>query len=138
LIRQFETSPPIMADRHKVLQILVNLLRNAQQALLEANKPEKAIALMIAPVAGNGHIRFKVCDDALGISDENLKRIFQHGFTTKKDGHGFGLHGSANAAQEMGGSLVVERRYAGRWTAFTLELPVSHPDAPEARIHFSI
>ena len=51
------------------------------------------------------------------------ERIFAHGFTTKKDGHGFGLHSGANAAHEMGGSLTAESEGLGRGATFTLELP---------------
>ena len=128
LVREFQTSPPIIADRHKVLQILVNLIRNAQQALLEADRPEKTITLMIHPVAGNGHVRIKICDNGVGITDENLKQVFRYGFTTKKNGHGFGLHSSANAARQMGGQLLVDNHHAGRDTAFSLELPIA--DSP--------
>jgi C4-dicarboxylate-specific signal transduction histidine kinase len=109
----------------KVLQILVNLIRNAQQALSESNQPDKSILLAICPVEGNGHVSIKVCDNGAGISDENLKRIFQHGFTTKKDGHGFGLHSCANAAKEMGGVLRVDNHHEVFHTAFILELPTA-------------
>ena len=64
-----------------------------------------------------------VADDGYGIAPENLARVFNHGFTTKKDGHGFGLHGSANTAREMGGQLTVRSDGPGRGATFTLELP---------------
>jgi PAS domain S-box-containing protein len=138
LVREFAAAPPISADRHKVLQILVNLIRNAQQALVQGGKPRKTIALVIEPLADDGQVRLKVCDDGVGIPDENLGRIFQHGFTTKKNGHGFGLHGSAIAAKEMGGRLTVQNRQADRWTTFTLELPVAESAETVARIDFRI
>jgi signal transduction histidine kinase len=64
-----------------------------------------------------------VRDNGVGIAPENLTRIFGHGFTTKKDGHGFGLHSGALAAKEMNGSLTVHSDGVGQGAAFTLELP---------------
>ena len=135
LVREFQPAPAIVGDRHKVLQILVNLIRNAQEALSASNQPEKTILLSISPVVGNGHVSIKVCDNGVGITDDNLKRIFQHGFTTKKNGHGFGLHSCANAAKEMGGRLRVDNRHDGMGTAFTLELPVAGSLEPEAQVN---
>jgi len=124
LDREFQQVRPIMADRHKVLQILINLIRNAQQVLSASNKPGKTITLMIRPATRKTHVSITVCDNGVGITDGNLERVFQHGFTTKKGGHGFGLHSCANAAKEMGGQLTVDNHYRGLDTAFILELPV--------------
>ena len=66
----------------------------------------------------------------LGIARENLTRIFSHGFTTKKHGHGFGLHSCANAAGEMGGSLSVRSDGPGKGATFTLELPLAPVEVP--------
>ena len=71
--------------------------------------------------------RSRSIDNGVGISQDNLTRIFNHGFTTKKDGHGFGLHSGALAAKEMGGSLNVHSDGSGQGATFTLELPVSLP-----------
>jgi signal transduction histidine kinase len=65
-----------------------------------------------------------VIDNGIGIPPENLTRIFAHGFTTKKDGHGFGLHSGVLAAQEMGGRLAVQSDGPGAGATFTLELPL--------------
>jgi len=70
-------------------------------------------------------VRLIMRDTGCGIAPENLTRIFSHGFTTKKDGHGFGLHSGANAAKEMGGILSAESEGPGRGATFTLDLPVS-------------
>jgi len=64
----------------------------------------------------------------VGISAENLTRIFGHGFTTRKDGHGFGLHSGALTARELGGSLTVKSDGPGRGAMFTLELPFQPKD----------
>jgi len=136
VVREFQPSPSITADRHKVLQILVNLIRNAHQALQASGKPDKTLRLTVGPVVGNGHVRIRVCDNGAGIAPENLNRIFQHGFTTKKDGHGFGLHSSANAARAMGGRLHVEPDPAAGATVFVLELPVALAADAAARVQF--
>jgi C4-dicarboxylate-specific signal transduction histidine kinase len=74
---------------------------------------------------GESAVAVRVRDNGHGISAENLTRIFQHGFTTKKEGHGFGLHSGANAAKEMGGRLVVHSDGPDQGAEFTLELPVA-------------
>lgn len=112
----------VSADRHRVLQILVNLLRNAKQAVNEHNPPRRTVRVGIA-LAGNGRVAISVTDNGVGIAPGNLARIFQHGFTTKKSGHGFGLHTSILAAREMKGDLIVQSDGIGRGATFTLELP---------------
>jgi signal transduction histidine kinase len=74
---------------------------------------------------GSGCVRVQVKDNGIGIAPENLVKIFSHGFTTKKEGHGFGLHTCALAARDMGGSLVAESEGLGRGATFTLELPIA-------------
>ena len=126
LVRNFSAAPPVLVDRHKVLQILINLLRNAKHALDDAGRIDKRIGIAIAP-SGGGMVRIAVTDNGTGISPENLTRIFGHGFTTKNDGHGFGLHSGANAAREIGGNLTVQSAGLGKGATFTLELPSISP-----------
>ncbi|MDO8942196.1 MAG: ATP-binding protein, partial [Desulfobacterales bacterium] len=114
--------PCVCVDKHKVLQILVNILRNAKHACEDADRPDKRIT--VRAVSANERVRITVADNGVGIPPENLNRIFSHGFTTKKEGHGFGLHSSALAAKEMGGSLTVRSDGPGQGATFTLELPV--------------
>jgi signal transduction histidine kinase len=116
--------PPAMVDRHKVLQILINLLRNAKYALDEHSLVDKRLEIVVKRTAG-GTIAITVRDNGVGIAPENLTRIFGHGFTTKKDGHGFGLHSGALAAKEMNGSLSVHSEGPGQGASFTLELPAA-------------
>jgi signal transduction histidine kinase len=71
-----------------------------------------------------GRLRISVSDNGVGIPAENLTRIFNHGFTTKRDGHGFGLHSSANAATELHGRLWAESAGEGRGSTFTIDLPL--------------
>jgi PAS domain S-box-containing protein len=125
VIKEFENIAPVAVEKHKVLQILVNLVRNAQQACTESGRPDGRLTLRVT--RGSNQIRIAVSDNGIGIPAENLTRIFNHGFTTKKDGHGFGLHSSALAAKEMGGSLHVKSAGPGQGATFNLELPLRHP-----------
>jgi PAS domain S-box-containing protein len=122
-IREFAPLPPIPVEKHKVLQILVNLIRNAKYACDESGRTDKRMIMRSAN--GDGRVKISIIDNGVGIPPENLTRIFGHGFTTRKDGHGFGLHSAANAAKEMGGQLSVHSDGPGRGASFTLELPVA-------------
>jgi PAS domain S-box-containing protein len=121
IVRDFGVKPVIATDKHRVMQILVNLVRNAKHACDDSGRNDKRIILR---VTGNPkNIFIAVVDNGIGIPPENLQRIFNHGFTTRKNGHGFGLHSSALAARELGGSLNVESAGTGLGAAFILELP---------------
>jgi ligand-binding sensor domain-containing protein/signal transduction histidine kinase len=122
IIRKFEDVPPMNIEKHKVLQVLLNLIRNAKYACDESGREDKQITVSVAD--GDGRIKVSVSDNGIGIPPENLTRIFNHGFTTRKDGHGFGLHSGALAAKEMGGSLTAHSDGIARGATFTLELPV--------------
>jgi PAS domain S-box-containing protein len=125
VIKDFATVPPITVEKHKVLQILVNLIRNAKYACDESGRADKQMTVRVAQE--NGHVSISVIDNGVGIAAENLTRIFNHGFTTRKNGHGFGLHSSALAAKEMGGRLTVQSDGPGCGACFTLELPLPPP-----------
>ena len=125
LIREFDRElPDVTVDRHKLLQILVNLIQNAKQAC-ESCGGEKKVTVRASKWEGG--IRIGVADNGVGIPPENMTRIFNHAFTTRKDGHGFGLHFGALAAREMGGELRVQSDGAGKGATFTLELPLHAP-----------
>ncbi|HEX4620972.1 MAG TPA: ATP-binding protein, partial [Myxococcaceae bacterium] len=106
---------------------LVNLFSNSKQAIQEKGDGRGKVSVSLKDLGGR--VRFELTDDGCGISPDNMARMFNHGFTTKQDGHGFGLHGAANAAKEMGGSLTCRSAGAGRGATFTLELPVTKPSA---------
>ena len=128
--RQFSPVPLVRVDRHKVLQILINLLRNAKYALDESKRADKWITISVSAV-NDRSVHLVVADNGIGISPENLTRIFAHGFTTREEGHGFGLHSGALAAHAMGGSLSVTSAGTGHGATFTLELPIA-PTVPNA------
>jgi len=131
LSRDFEDVPPIRVDKHKVLQILVNVIRNAKYACDEAKAGERRVTVRVR--AANDSVLISVIDTGVGIPKENLNRIFNHGFTTRPDGHGFGLHSSALAAKALGGSLHAESAGPGQGATFTLTLPFASPESLDAQ-----
>ncbi|MFZ0827095.1 MAG: ATP-binding protein [Verrucomicrobiia bacterium] len=126
VIRQFEEVPALTVDKHKVLQILINFIRNAKYALDECAQNEKRLVVTIAKTDGE-RVMIRVEDNGVGIPPENLTRIFSHGFTTRPNGHGFGLHIGALNAREMGGSLSARSEGTGRGATFALILPLHPP-----------
>ena len=127
LTTQVITPRPVEVDRHKVLQILVNLLRNAKHAMNDGDSDIRRITVIISG-EDEKLVKITVSDTGCGIPAENLTKIFSHGFTTRKGGHGFGLHSSALAAQQMGGRLTVISAGPGNGASFTLELPSQKPE----------
>jgi signal transduction histidine kinase len=123
--RNLEPLPPVLTDRHKVLMILVNLISNAKYAMdgVPAEARRLRVTLERTP---QGRVRIGVHDTGVGIAPELLTRIFEYGFTTREEGHGFGLHSSALAAQELEGALSAHSEGPGRGATFTLEIPY-HP-----------
>lgn len=120
--REFTAAPPVKVERQKALQIIGNLLTNARDALTETDRVDKRITLGVRGTS-DGRVQIYVTDNGVGIAPENLTRIFAFGFTTKTSGHGFGLHSSALAATEMGGTLKALSDGLGQGSTFIFELP---------------
>jgi len=130
IIREFSHVPTITSDRHAILQIFINLISNAKHALMGGTLTPKRLILR-SDVRDEGHwLRIQIADNGMGIDPANLARIFNHGFTTKQNGHGFGLHSSARYAQQLGGSLTAYSDGPGQGATFTLELPVTKALVP--------
>lgn len=119
--KQYEKISSIVVNKVRLMQILINLIRNAKQSLNETNTEQKKLLLKMQNK--NNKLLIQIIDNGVGIPHENLTKIFRHGFTTKKEGHGFGLHASAIAAKEMNGSLDVESQGIGKGATFSLVLP---------------
>ncbi|MCC6683282.1 MAG: PAS domain-containing protein [Phycisphaeraceae bacterium] len=121
--RQIEPNLPLInTDKHKVIQILVNLISNAKYAMQHMAPADKQLMLRIDRC--DEGMRIRVTDNGIGIAADNLTRIFSHGFTTRTDGHGFGLHYGALAARELGGDLSVSSDGPDCGATFTLVLPL--------------
>lgn len=121
-VSELEKLEPCRIDRHRLTEILVNLIQNSIQAIADAGGRGKVLLRLVA--VGADRARIEVIDDGVGIPRENLARVFTHGFTTKPGGHGFGLHASANAATEMGGKLTAHSEGPSQGARFVLEFPV--------------
>ena len=124
VVREYGVSGELEIDRHKLFQIVMNLLSNGCYAVKDKASGGKLI--LRTKLMEDDQIAIEIEDNGMGISQENLTRIFNHGFTTKKTGHGFGLHASANAATEMGGRLQVHSEGVGRGACFTVIVPRWH------------
>jgi len=130
VIREYGDLPQMMVDRHQVLQILVNLMSNATHAMQACSGRQHRLTLRIGLAEDmEGWVRLHVHDTGVGIKPEHLTRIFSQGFTTKKDGHGLGLHSSAVAAKLMGGTLRAHSPGEDYGATFTLELPIHRVEA---------
>lgn len=116
---------PVVVQRHEVLQILVNLFTNAKQAMSDNPPGERRLTVRATRGENGANVRIDVVDTGKGIDAAAMPKIFSHGFTTRKDGHGFGLHISALSAKSMGGALRAASEGAGRGSTFTLELPIT-------------
>jgi two-component system NtrC family sensor kinase len=123
VLREFADIPPLLIDKHQILQVLLNLIVNAKQAMASVTERRHQIVLRLTRSAPDT-VQVQVSDNGEGIAPENLSRIFSHGFSTRVGGHGFGLHSCALAARAMGGRLSAHSAGAGSGATFTLELPV--------------
>ena len=124
VIKEFAEIPPIPLDRSHLLQIMVNLIANAKQAMDDVADRPRRMTLRVDAGDDGRRLRIRVEDGGVGIAPENLTRLFVHGFTTRKGGHGFGLHSCALAAKGMGGTLAAQSDGPGKGATFTLELPI--------------
>ncbi|MET0401994.1 MAG: ATP-binding protein, partial [Cystobacter sp.] len=128
VIRELSALPRVQVDKHKLMQILINLISNAKHALSVLPEGQRQLRMRLS---AEGHrVRIQVIDNGMGISREIRDRLFEHGFTTRDKGHGFGLHSSGLAAQMLGGTLTLDSEGPGRGATATLELPLRQAAVP--------
>jgi signal transduction histidine kinase len=126
--REYAELPAIMLDRHKILQILTNLISNANYAMAAGQQQDKNLTIrVIGP--RDGFIFVEVQDNGIGIPKEIMPRIFEHGFTTRKKGHGFGLHSAALSVNELNGSIKAYSDGQGKGALFSVRLPFKTQEA---------
>ncbi|WP_434561489.1 histidine kinase [Pseudomonas sp. Z5-35] len=123
VLKEYGEVPRIMGDKHRLLLILINLISNAKYAMGGVSNHARNMTLKAAVVDGET-LQISVKDEGEGIPADNMTRIFAHGFTTRKDGHGFGLHSCALAAIEMNGQLTAHSDGPGTGATFVLQLPL--------------
>ncbi|HYO68224.1 MAG TPA: ATP-binding protein, partial [Archangium sp.] len=116
--------PRMKVDRHRLLQILLNLLSNARQAMEPVVPGQRQLRIRL--YAEGEWVLFQVIDNGRGIAPEVRERLFTQGFTTRREGHGIGLHSSALAAQLMGGKLTLESAGLGAGATATFKLPAAN------------
>jgi signal transduction histidine kinase len=119
--REYEALPELVVDRHRLLGILVHLLGNACEAML-AHAGVDGVLKIVVRRNESGAPRIEIHDNGIGIAAENVEKVFGYGFTTKVDGHGFGLHASANAATEAGATISCTSNGVGRGACFVVAL----------------
>jgi len=124
VLREYTELPTVMSHRHKLLQIVVNLLSNARDAV-QAGDPGSCRIVVRLGLDGD-HVRLTIEDSGIGMSEEVLAHLWTFGFTTKKMGHGFGLHNSGNAAHEIGATLTAHSDGVGKGSRFTLRIPIDN------------
>ncbi|MEB0007985.1 HAMP domain-containing sensor histidine kinase, partial [Pseudomonas sp. RTB2] len=124
VVKDFIDVPAVMADKHRLLLILINLISNAKYAMSNMDDRARKMTLGVKFI-DNSILQISVKDEGEGIAPENMTRIFAHGFTTRKEGHGFGLHSCALAAIEMNGHLSAYSDGPGKGAVFTLEMPLT-------------
>ncbi|NUT64162.1 DAHL domain-containing protein [Pseudomonas corrugata] len=123
VIKEYGNLPRIMGDKHRLLLILINLISNAKYAMAGVSNHARNMTLR-AEVVNDETLQISVKDEGEGIPEENMTRIFAHGFTTRKEGHGFGLHSCATAAIEMNGRLTAHSEGPGKGATFVLHVPL--------------
>jgi signal transduction histidine kinase len=123
--RDYQSVPAVLIDRHQLLQILVNLLRNAKQSMQLQGGLQHSLTIGVADRSEEGlSVIMTIRDTGIGIAPEHLARMFTRGFTTKRDGNGIGLHSSMVTIRSLGGSLQAYSDGVGTGATFTLILPV--------------
>ncbi|WP_285429475.1 DAHL domain-containing protein [Pseudomonas sp. fls2-241-R2A-110] len=123
VIKEYNDVPQVMGDKHRLLLILINLISNAKYAMSDLSNRPRQMTLGVK-IIEDATLQISVKDDGEGIAPENMTRIFAHGFTTRKEGHGFGLHSCALAAIEMNGHLSAHSDGPGKGALFTLQIPL--------------
>ena len=134
VFRQYKGLPEIVSDKQKLLQVFVNLMTNAKQSIKQRHGNGGGQLTIQAHKKGEKWVRIELSDNGVGIPRENLVKIFSHGFTTKDNGHGFGLHSCANIAQELGGALSARSDGPNTGATFIIDLPFKTQKAKLAPI----
>lgn len=131
LERDIEVDQPVKFAKARLVEVLLNLFKNSIDAIVEQNATKRVIKI-VARYCDEGQISIAVSDTGIGIPAENFTRMFQHGFSTKERGHGFGLHSCANAITQMNGSISAHSDGPGEGATFTVRLPFEPAAEPEA------
>ncbi len=119
--KEFNDIQEVPVQKTKLIHLLVNLINNAKDAMTKISPEKRKLTIMLS--SENENVNIKIKDTGIGISSENLQKIFSHGYTTKKDGHGFGLHSCANYMTEMNGRMWAESEGEDKGATFVMAFP---------------
>ncbi len=130
IVKDFGETQPVIVQKSKLIHILINLFKNAKEAMTDNLPHDKEIT--IRTYQDEEHVYLSISDEGEGIIPENRSKIFNHGFTTKSEGHGYGLHTCANYMSEMDGKIRVESEGIGKGAIFTLVFPKQKKNAEKS------
>ena len=119
VIKKIDVLPMVPIQKNKLVHILINLIKNAKESMQDTAPNQRKLTIVAKKTDHHVYIRFS--DSGKGIESSRLNKIFTHGFTTKKDGHGFGLHSCANYMSEMRGRIWAESEGINKGATFVLE-----------------
>lgn len=122
IIKDYADIPKLLLDKNKFMQVLINIISNAKHALFDSENELKTITIKVS--VDDDKIIMQITDTGVGIAEADMAHIFEYGFTKKKNGHGFGLHNSANIMKELGGEMRATSKGEGMGACFTVTLPL--------------
>ncbi|MDJ0836559.1 MAG: ATP-binding protein [Acidobacteriota bacterium] len=132
VIKDYRINPRGSVPKVKLIHVLTNLIKNGKEAMYDNDRHNKDQRLEITlRELPNQQVEIQIVDNGCGIHRDHLEKIFNHGFTTKEQGHGFGLHTCANFMAEMGGNLSVESDGVDLGSRFTVRFPLVVRIKPE-------
>lgn len=124
LDKKYQSLPPCVIDKHKFISVLLNLLKNARDALLLHKHSNRKLKIETRVDRQQKNIIVIIHDNGVGISKEAQRNIFEHGFTTKDEGHGFGLHSSMTLIKQMKGEMFFSSPGENKGATFKISLPI--------------
>lgn len=123
LHQNFSEVPQVVVNSSKLIHVMINMLKNAVEAMEAV--PENRRELTLTIKAARGRVILSIADTGMGIAPENLPKMFTYGFSTKKTGHGFGLHYCARTIEAMGGEVRVESAGVNKGATFIISFPAA-------------
>lgn len=124
ILKRYDQVSRLNVQKARLVHVIINLINNAKDAM--ALVPEDKRTLWISLEQTDECVELQLKDTGIGIKNEHLDKIFSHGFTTKEEGHGFGLHSCKTYIEEMGGKILVQSEGEGKGAVFTLQFPIAN------------
>jgi len=112
---------PVLIEKGKLMQVFVNILKNAKESLIMKSEGDKVITINISEDKESQNV--EIIDNGVGINEEDLESIFLYGFSTKEHSKGFGLHTSALTVAEFNGKIFANSDGKDKGSKFTIIIP---------------